>query len=126
MDRIVSMYWDNIDPRVVDAQRDVFAHFGLSSISASEPGVAHGDFLDGFMAEIAEKDVALLMDIDCFPLNREIVDKSVRGRARRRDIRLRAIDGPCRSGSAVRRSDVHGDFAPHMGQARAAEFPSGC
>ena len=30
MDRIVALYWDNIDPRVVKAQRDVFAHFGYS------------------------------------------------------------------------------------------------
>ena len=29
MDRIVSMYWDNIDPRIVETQRGVFAHFGL-------------------------------------------------------------------------------------------------
>ena len=29
MDRIVSLYWDNIDPRVVKAQSEVFAHFGF-------------------------------------------------------------------------------------------------
>jgi hypothetical protein len=76
MDRIVSLYWDNIDPRVVEAQRDVFAHFGLSIDQRERTGVNHGDFLDAYMAEIAEDDVALLMDIDCFPLNRTIVDRA--------------------------------------------------
>ncbi|MFZ2106734.1 MAG: hypothetical protein WAV18_15410 [Roseiarcus sp.] len=76
MDRIVSLYWDNIDPRVVEAQREVFAHFGLSIDQREQTGLGHGDFLDAFMAEIAEDDVALLMDIDCFPLNREIVDRA--------------------------------------------------
>ena len=76
MDRIVSLYWDNIDPRVVEAQREVFAHFGLSIDQRERTGTNHGDFLDAFMAEIAEDDVALLMDIDCFPLNLEIVDRA--------------------------------------------------
>ena len=76
MDRIVSLYWDNIDPRVVEAQREVFAHFGLSIDQRERTGTNHGDFLDAFMAEIAEDDVALLMDIDCFPLNRDIVERA--------------------------------------------------
>ena len=76
MDRIVALYWDNIDPRVVDAQRRVFSHFGLSIDQRERTGIGHGDFLDAYMAEIAEDDVALLMDIDCFPLNRAIVDRA--------------------------------------------------
>jgi len=76
VDRIVSPYWDNIDPRVVRAQRDVFAHFGLAIDQRERTGIDHGDFLDGYLAEIGEDDVALLMDIDCFPLNREIVDRA--------------------------------------------------
>ena len=76
MDRIVSLYWDNIDPRVVEAQRAVFAHFGLAIDQRERTGTNHGDFLDAYMAEIGEDDVALLMDIDCFPLNREIVERA--------------------------------------------------
>jgi hypothetical protein len=84
MDRIVSLYWDNIDPRVVKAQREVFTHFGLAIDQRERTGLDHGDFLDGYMAEIDEDDVALLMDIDCFPLNREIVDRAfAAGRAGR-------------------------------------------
>ena len=76
MDRIVALYWDNIDPRVVEAQRQVFAHFGLTIDQRERTGINHGDFLDAFLAEIAEDDIALLVDIDCFPLNREIVDRA--------------------------------------------------
>ena len=76
MDRIVSLYWDNIDPRIIRAQRDVFAHFGFDIDQRERTGLNHGDFLDGYMTEIAEDDIALLMDIDCFPLNREIVDRA--------------------------------------------------
>ena len=76
MDRIVSLYWDNIDPRVVEAQREVFDHFGLVIDQRERTGLDHGDFLDGYMAEIGEDDVALLVDIDCFPLNREIVERA--------------------------------------------------
>jgi hypothetical protein len=39
MDRIVSLHWDNIDPRVAEAQRAAFAHFGL----ANRPKRAHGN-----------------------------------------------------------------------------------
>lgn len=74
MDRIVSMYWDNIDPRIVEIQRRVFAHLGLSIDQRERTGLNHCDFLDAFMAELGENDAALLVDIDCFPLNREIVD----------------------------------------------------
>jgi hypothetical protein len=76
MNRVVALYWDNIDRRVVDAQRAVFAHFGFAIDQRERTGLDHGDFLDGYMAEIGEDDVALLTDIDCFPLNREIVDRA--------------------------------------------------
>ena len=76
MDYIVALYWDNIDRRVVEAQRAVFAHFQLLVDQRERTGVNHGDFLDAYMAEIGEEDVALLTDVDCFPLNRDIVDKA--------------------------------------------------
>ena len=75
-DRIVALYWDNIDRRVVEAQRAVFAHFGYEIDQRERTGLDHGDFLDGFMAELGPDDAALLTDIDCFPLNREIVARA--------------------------------------------------
>ena len=54
----------------------MFAHFGLAIDQRERTGVNHADFLDAYMGEIGEDDVALLVDIDCFPLNREIVDRA--------------------------------------------------
>ena len=75
-DRIVALYWDNIDPRVVEAQRAVFAHFGYEIDQRERTGLNHGDFLDAYMAELGPDDCALLTDIDCFPLNGEIVARA--------------------------------------------------
>ena len=74
--RIVALYWDNIDPRVVEAQRAVFAHFGYQIDQRERTGLNHGDFLDAYMAELGPDDAALLTDIDCFPLNGEIVERA--------------------------------------------------
>ena len=76
-ERIVTLYWDNVDPRIVAAQRAVFAHFGYAIDQRERTGVNHGDFLDGYMAELGEDDVALLTDVDCFPLNREVVARAL-------------------------------------------------
>jgi hypothetical protein len=76
MNRIVALYWDNIDLKVVAAQRDVFAHFGYAVDQRERTGLNHSDFLDAYMAELGDDDVALLTDIDCFPLNREIVERA--------------------------------------------------
>ena len=75
-DRIVAMYWRNVDPDIVAAQARVFAHLGYAIDQRERDGVAHGDFLDAFMMELAEDDAALFVDIDCFPLNREIVARA--------------------------------------------------
>ena len=76
MNRIVALYWDNVDPRIVAAQRAVFAHFGYAVEQREQTGVNHGDFLDAYMAALDADDVALLTDIDCFPLNAEIVARA--------------------------------------------------
>ena len=75
-ERIVALYWDNVDPRIVAAQRDVFAHLGFGVDQRERTGMAHGEFLDAYMSELDADDVALLTDIDCFPLNREIVARA--------------------------------------------------
>ena len=75
-DRIAALYWDNVDTRVVAAQKRVLAHFGLNIDQRERTKLDHGVFLDSYMLELDEDDVALFLDIDCFPLNREIVDKA--------------------------------------------------
>lgn len=52
MDRIVSLYWTNIDPRVVEAQRRVFARFDFAVDQRERAGLAHGDFLAADIAAL--------------------------------------------------------------------------
>ena len=54
----------------------MFAHFGYPVDQRERTGLNHGDFLDAYMAELGPRDVALLTDIDCFPLNAEIVARA--------------------------------------------------
>ena len=71
--RIVTIYWDNVDMRVVAAQKRVLAHLGYEIDQRERTKLDHGVFLDNYMAEAQEDDVVLMLDIDCFPLNGEIV-----------------------------------------------------
>ncbi len=58
VNRIVALYWDNIDPRLVETQRAVFAHFGYEIDQRERTGLNHGDFLDAYMTELGPDDVA--------------------------------------------------------------------
>lgn len=76
MSRIVSFYWNNIDSRIVETQRKIFAHFGYAIDQRERTGMDHGDFLDSLMQELDEDEVVLIVDIDCFPLNQKIVQRA--------------------------------------------------
>ncbi len=74
--RIISLYWNNVDPRIVRAQADLFRHLGLAIEQHSRNRLNHGVFLDEIMRNL-EQDISLLIvDIDCVPLNREIVERA--------------------------------------------------
>ena len=60
--KIISMYWNNIDPRIVKAQAAVFAHLGLSLEQVEQTGKAHGDWMDEVMAGLPDDDVVLFVD----------------------------------------------------------------
>ena len=72
--RIVSLYWANIDKKLVKTQADVFHHLGFEIEQTLETGLNHGVFLDRIMASLGDEDIMLCVDIDCFPTNRDIVN----------------------------------------------------
>jgi hypothetical protein len=74
--RIVSLYWDNIDPKMVAAQARVFRHLGYEIEQTCRTGLEHGVFLDEVMAGLGEDDLLLTVDIDCFPTNAAIVERA--------------------------------------------------
>lgn len=71
--KIISMYWNNIDPRIIKAQADVFSHFGFSLEQMEGTGIDHGDWLDDTMGKLPEDEVVLFIDIDCIPIRKEAI-----------------------------------------------------
>lgn len=74
MDRIVSMYWRNVDRRIIDAQQAVFNHFGCRIEQQERTGMEHGVWMDEIMESLRRDDAVLFADIDCIPLNKGIID----------------------------------------------------
>lgn len=76
MRRIVSMYWNNIDPAVIEGQRRVFAKLGHPIAQIDATGMAHGVWIDGVLAGAQPDDVFLFVDIDAFPLSAAVIERA--------------------------------------------------
>lgn len=75
--RIASMYWSNIAPGIIQAQADVFRHFGYAIDQQEATGTAHDAWLYAYMSSLGEDDIAVFVDIDCIPTQRDAVEKAV-------------------------------------------------
>lgn len=75
--KIVSLYWNNIDPRIVQAQAAVFSHLGFAIEQQEKTGKAHGDWMDEVMADLPEDGIVLFVDIDCIPTRREAIAEAL-------------------------------------------------
>jgi len=73
---IFSLSWQNIDDRVVWAQRRVFEYFGLPILQHRIHGLEHGEWMDWVLQHHKLIDVFLFVDVDAFPLNKQAVDES--------------------------------------------------
>lgn len=76
----VTFYADNIDPRIPEMQKKVFEALGLE-IHQVKPKKweGHGGTIDGWLRgldAINEREIIVLWDIDCIPMNWEIVHKA--------------------------------------------------
>ncbi|MDD3288936.1 MAG: hypothetical protein PHX43_08060 [Alphaproteobacteria bacterium] len=71
--RIYSLYWDNIDPRIVAGQKEVFDRFGLAVNQHRINGFDHGEWIDWIMTRMDDVDVFFFIDTDCIPLSKEKV-----------------------------------------------------
>lgn len=74
--KILSMYWNNIDPALVQAQADVFAHFGYDIIQEDRTGMDHFDWLTLKLRELPEGETVLFVDIDCVPTTRRAIEQA--------------------------------------------------
>jgi hypothetical protein len=74
--KILTMYWDNIDPRLVQAQAAVFHHFGFEIVQEERTGMDHGDWISEKLIELGDDDTLLFVDIDCVPTRREAITEA--------------------------------------------------
>ncbi|MEH2922766.1 hypothetical protein ACFFL1_12725 [Samsonia erythrinae] len=75
--KIYSFYWDNIDLRLVDAQRKVFESFGFKIEQHHRHGMDHGLWIEEVLNSAEENEIIIIVDIDCIPLNLEAVQKAI-------------------------------------------------
>lgn len=76
---IITFYNEKINPIIVESQRKVFEHFGLT-IHQIKPDVwrGHGGSIDHFIQNHKKRwDYILLLDIDCIPLDKDIVPETI-------------------------------------------------
>ena len=73
---LFSLYWDNIDERIVRHQKLVFDHFGLPVKQHRIDGLDHGEWMD-WVLSFYDLDAVLFADIDCIPLNSQVVTRSL-------------------------------------------------
>ncbi len=73
---ITSLYWKNVSAEIVDGQRRVFERLGLTVVQHQAHGLRHGLFMDQMLERAGEDDTLLFVDIDAFPLTREIVERA--------------------------------------------------
>lgn len=69
---INSLYYNNLDPRIVESSRSVMRKFDIA-VNYVETDMVHGEFLD-MVCNTLDADVYVFFDADCVPLNREIFD----------------------------------------------------
>ncbi|MDY4379657.1 hypothetical protein SOV92_17815 [Pectobacterium brasiliense] len=75
--RIVTLYWDNVDVRLVDAQRKVFEKFGFHIEQQNIHGMDHAVWMTDILDNTPDDSVAIIVDIDCIPLNKNAVEKAI-------------------------------------------------
>ena len=72
---IHSLAWDNIHPSIIESQARVFSYFNLG-LQQHFKNVDHAEWL-AQLCNDNTNDAVVIFDIDCIPLNREIVESCV-------------------------------------------------
>lgn len=73
---IFSLSWQNVDERVLRAQRRVFEHFGYKLAQHRIHGFGHGQWIDWVLEYHKTFDLFLFVDADAFPLNKQAVEEA--------------------------------------------------
>ncbi|MGE0743862.1 MAG: hypothetical protein AB7K86_01390 [Rhodospirillales bacterium] len=76
MRHIRTMFWDNVDARMVAAQAAAVAALGGALRQDRATGTPHAAWLDRTLADLGPDDTVLLLDIDCLPLDRAVIERA--------------------------------------------------
>jgi hypothetical protein len=80
---IYSLSWDNVDGRVLAAQKKVFDHFGCPVVQHRINAFDHGEWMDFVMRQNLGLELILFVDADAFPVNgvaiAEALEKAAKG-----------------------------------------------
>lgn len=71
------MYWDNVEPSLVQGQANVFKALGVPLQQHRAHRVPHGAWMDQVVQKQPEDAVIVFCDIDAFPLSRAAFDRAV-------------------------------------------------
>lgn len=71
-----TLYWDNVDERIIQSHKSVFEHFGIN-IEYTNMEVNQGVWMTGVCRNIIS-DVYVFFEIDCVPLNKKVVDDCIK------------------------------------------------
>lgn len=75
---IKALYWNNVKPNIVERQRFTFSALGHVIDQANADRVPHGTWLTETLRALAADDAILFVDIDCVPLDAEIIEEAFR------------------------------------------------
>ncbi|WP_323640405.1 hypothetical protein [Pectobacterium polonicum] len=75
--RIFTLYWNNVDLQLVNAQRKVFEKFGFKIEQHNRHGMDHGTWMREILNAAEDEDVIIIVDIDCIPLNSNAIKKAI-------------------------------------------------
>lgn len=76
MQHVRALYWNNVDPAIVELQAKVCAALGVTLVQEERTGMLHGAWLNATLQSLGPDDSILFLDIDCIPLDREIVERA--------------------------------------------------
>ena len=71
-----TLYWDNIDPRIVESNKKVMKKFDIP-INYNRSDIDHGMWMDIVMQNVIA-DIYVFFDIDCVPITRDAYDYSLK------------------------------------------------
>jgi hypothetical protein len=70
-----SLYWNNIDEKIINSHINVTKHFDIN-VNYTSANIKHGFWMENIILN-QNSDIFCFFDVDCVPMNRDIYDKAI-------------------------------------------------